>query len=219
MADRALLWQAFDALYPSGAFTLSQGLETYVRLGAVRDEESLAGYLRARLSVLPFQDLGAAALAAAGEDPAVLDAACSAMKGPAQTREGSSRMAKSFLRSWPEPDLRNLRRYSGLIKNGACDGHWCVAAGCLIRDAGGDIQQGLELFAYSLLSMGANHAVKLVPLSQGSGQRALRGAARGIEAAVTAAMGITVGDLGVSGVGFSLREAQHETLPARLYSS
>ena len=41
------LMQALDPLFPIGAFTLSNGLETYVQRDIVRDKKSLSEYLRA----------------------------------------------------------------------------------------------------------------------------------------------------------------------------
>ena len=47
------LMQALDPLFPIGAFTLSNGLETYVQRDIVRDKKSLSEYLRAYLHTLP----------------------------------------------------------------------------------------------------------------------------------------------------------------------
>ena len=54
--------QICDSLFPVGAFTLSNGLETYVQKNLIASPEELAAYLRSYISVLPYNELGAAAL-------------------------------------------------------------------------------------------------------------------------------------------------------------
>ena len=42
---RLYMLQICDSLFPIGAFTLSNGLETYVQRGVVHSPETLAAYL------------------------------------------------------------------------------------------------------------------------------------------------------------------------------
>ena len=60
---RLYLLQICDSLFPIGAFTLSNGLETYVQRGLVTAPAHLAGYLQDYLAIAPYQELGAMALA------------------------------------------------------------------------------------------------------------------------------------------------------------
>jgi len=60
---RLYMLQICDSLFPIGAFTLSNGLETYVQRGVVHSPETLAAYLADYLALAPYQELGVAALA------------------------------------------------------------------------------------------------------------------------------------------------------------
>ncbi len=98
-------------------------------------------------------------------------------------------------------------------------GFFPISVGLFIREVGADIDTGLEMYGYSLLSSAVNHAVKLVPLSQLDGQRCLSKAAEKIPYAVKKAVSVQIKDLGISGSGFDLRSMQHEKLYSRIYIS
>ena len=66
------LVQALDPLFPIGAFTLSNGMETYVQKNIVKDKNSLLEFLTAYLFTLPTGDAGFAARSALGDDPLLL---------------------------------------------------------------------------------------------------------------------------------------------------
>jgi urease accessory protein len=214
------LYQAFDALFPIGAYTLSGGMETYTQMGIVSDKETLSAFLTAQIYLLPYGDLGLAAKAAQGMDFVPLDQLCAAMKQPYEIRTASEKMCSRFLKLQSEfADYPALSAYRAAITQKHCTGHYPVAMGLFIRDTGATIGAALELYAYTTLSLTVNHAVKLIPLGQSDGQSALFDALRLIPPAVQKALAASVEDLGVSGCGFDLRAIQHESLKGRLYSS
>ena len=218
--DKLLLLQAFDSLFPIGAFALSSGLETYVYKRLISDKAGLQAYLAAYLHVLPYGDLGVAALAAGGADIKTLDELCHAMKAPREIREGSVRLCSRFIKAQMALGVcAPFTQYRRLIEEKQCAGHYPVAVGLFIRETGADLHFALSAYCYSLLSAAANHVVKLVPLRQFDGQAALREAMNLIGRAADAAQNVAIGDLGVSGCGFELRSMQHETLETRLYLS
>ena len=55
--------QICDSLFPVGAFTLSNGLETYVQHDIITSPKELEEYLHSYISVLPYNELGATAAA------------------------------------------------------------------------------------------------------------------------------------------------------------
>jgi len=216
--SRIALLQAFDPLFPTGAYTMSGGMETYTQKGLVQDKSALVSYLKAQLYILPYGDLGICAKTAQGEDFILMDNLCAAMKQPYEIRTGSEKLCTRFLKA--QETLCNypsLTAYRQAIKQEKCKGHYPVAVGLFIRDLNADIGDALELYCYSLLSQTVNHAVKLIPLGQSDGQAALFEALRLIPGAAQKAMAADVDDMGVSGCGFDLRAMQHETLRGRLY--
>lgn len=214
------LLQATDSLFPIGAFTMSNGMETYTNLGIVGGGESLSEYLDAYVYLLPYNDLGFAAKAADGENIIQLDSIFAASRSTYELRNGSSKMCTRFLKT--EISLGNyglLKNYSEMILSGQCTGFFPIAVGLFIRDIGADIYMGLEMYGYSLLSAAVNHAVKLVPLRQLTGQECLSKAAEKIPETAARALKVQINDLGISGAGFDLRSMQHEKLYSRIYIS
>lgn len=214
------LAQSLDPLFPIGSYTLSNGMETYVQKGIVRDLDTLREFLDSYLTMLTYNELAFAAKAGEGEEPSKLDELYSALRAPSELRAGSSRQCVRFLKIHTE--LGNyplLDGYQAMIKDGSCDGHHCIAMGLFIKDAGVELREGLRLYGYSILSTMVNQAVKLVPLRQLDGQRALYGILEKIPEAVEKAAAAQWDMLGAGGCGFDLRSMQHERLYSRLYSS
>jgi urease accessory protein len=216
--SRIALLQAFDPLFPTGAYTMSGGMETYTQKGLVQDKADLVSYLKAQLYILPYGDLGICAKTAEGEDFILMDSLCAAMKQPFEIRTGREKLCVRFLEVHEAlGDYPSLAAYRQAIRQEKCRGHYPVAVGLFIRDLSANIDDALELYCYSLLSQTVNHAVKLIPLGQSDGQAALFEALRLIPSAVQKARTAAVDELGVSGCGFDLRAMQHETLYGRLY--
>jgi urease accessory protein len=216
--SRIALLQAFDPFFPTGAYTMSGGMETYTQKGLVQDKAALVSYLKAQLYMLPYGDLGVCAKTAEGEDFILMDSLCAAMKQPFEIRTGSEKLCVRFLKAQETLcDYPSLAAYRQAIKLEKCRGHYPVAVGLFIRDLSANLENALELYCYSLLSQTVNHAVKLIPLRQSDGQAALFEALRLIPGAVQKARAASVDELGVSGCGFDLRAMQHETLHGRLY--
>jgi urease accessory protein len=216
--SRIALLQAFDPLFPTGAYTMSGGMETYTQKGLVEDKSTLVSYLKALIFILPYGDLGVCAKTAQGENFILLDCLCAAMKQPFEIRTGSEKLCARFLKAQEMLcDYPSLAAYRNAIRQEKCRGHYPVAVGLFMRDLNASIDEALELYCYSLLSQAVNHAVKLIPLGQSDGQAALFEAMRLIPGAVQKALAADVDELGVSGCGFDLRAMQHETLHGRLY--
>ena len=216
--SRIALLQAFDPLFPTGAYTMSGGMETYTQKGLVRDKSTLVLYLKAQVYILPYGDLGVCAKTALGEDFILMDSLCAAMKQPFEIRTGSEKLCARFLKAQEALcDYPSLAAYRQAVRQEKCRGHYPVAAGLFIRDLKASVNDALELYCYSLLSQMVNHAVKLIPLGQSDGQSALFEVVRLIPGAAQKAIAADVDELGVSGCGFDLRAMQHETLHGRLY--
>ncbi|MGN1119920.1 MAG: urease accessory protein UreF [Oscillospiraceae bacterium] len=212
--------QALDSLFPIGAFTLSNGMETYTHKEIVKNKESLEKFLSAFIYTLPTNDLGFAAKAATGENVTMLDEICTAAKSPYELRIGSEKLCKRFIKTEKSLDeYARIEKYAEMISSGECFGHHSIAIGLFIADTDTDVRTGLQMYCYSLLSSMVNHAVKLVPLSQLDGQAALNNSMKLIPAAVEKALHIPTDELGISGFGFDLRSMEHEKLYSRIYIS
>lgn len=219
------LLQTFDSLFPIGNFTLSNGMETYTQKEIVNSRVSLEKFLSACLYVLPYNDLGFAAWTFRTKNFVQADSLCAASKTPRELREGSNRLCARFIKAQKEihsdsaGDLKALLQYENEIRRGKCFGVYPVTLGLYFQDMNADPALALKMYAYSQISAMVNHAVKLIPLGQLEGQKALRFAEEKIGGTVQIAMNVNECELGVGGCGFDFRSMEHERLYSRLYSS
>lgn len=213
--------QICDSLFPVGAFTLSNGLETYVQKDIITSPDGLAEYLHSYISILPWNELGAAALAYSCDEAALcrLDEIYSAAKAPFEVRSGSEKVTRRFFKICEPPSGSLSHRYRELIESGVCKGHQCIAYGLYMRACGIDLSEGLAVYAYSICSAIVTNCVKLVPLSQLAGQKILAQSFEDISLAAQKALETELEDIGISGAGFDLRAMQHEHLYSRQYMS
>ena len=214
------LIQCLDPLFPTGSYTLSNGMETYTQKGIVDSEKTLKEHLGSYIYMLSFNELAFAARSAQGCSLEWIDELLTAVKAPSELRSGSIRQGTRCMKLITElADCPRLREYHALTSSGKCSGHHCIAVGALIQDTGTELADGLCLYGYSLLSAMANHAAKLVPLRQLDAQSALAEALKLIPSAVETAVSVPDSELGSSFCGFDIRSMQHETLFSRLYIS
>lgn len=217
--------QISDSLFPIGAYTLSNGLETYVAKGKIASDQDLREYVMQYLKILPLNDLGVMALAYRwGDKPekiAELDAYATAIKAPKEVRVGSAKLCKRFMKIWNNlKDFPHVYDYqTQIMQNELVTGNHSIAVGLYARDCNLDLTTAACIYTYNLISGIITNAVKSVPLSQRSGQEILQEALRVIPEAVRDAEQIEKDDLGVGGTEFDIYAMNHEYMYSRLYMS
>lgn len=219
------MMQSVDAFFPIGAFTLSNGLETYVQQEKIEDCMQLQQYITAYMQTFPYNDLGLmyfACLSAANEQEIMkLDQLCAAMKAASEIRNGSNKMCIRFIKAVEKMNVNAvyLNQYQKLIKSKDADGYHPIALGIYAADQKLQPDIALGMYGYSVLSAIVNNAVKLVPLSQMEGQRVLQENIPVILQAIDDVKQSDRGMLGISGCAYDIRCMQHERLYSRLYMS
>ena len=130
--------QICDSLFPVGAFTLSNGLETYVQHDIITSPQGLEEYLHSYISVLPYNELGAAAAAYNADEKELcrLDEIYSAVKTPFEIRSGSEKVTRRFFKICDKGQESFTGLYKSLTEQGKCKGHQCIAYGLYMRDNG-----------------------------------------------------------------------------------
>ena len=225
--------QICDSLFPVGAFTLSNGLETYVQHDIITSPKGLEEYLHSYISVLPYNELGAAAAAYNADEKELcrLDEIYSAAKTPFEIRSGSEKVTRRFFKICNNGRESFTGLYKSLTEQGICKGHQCIAYGLYMRDNGIEYKDGtkveaeigpkdgIAVYGYSICSAIVTNCVKLVPLSQLAGQKILGESFELISSASEKALFTDINDIGISGAGFDLRAMQHERLYSRQYMS
>lgn len=226
-SDLLNLLQLCDPALPIGSFSHSAGLETYVQAGKIKDKNAGADFIRAMLSD-NIQHNDAAFLSLAF-DAAVkndvekikeLDSVCTAVKLPQEIRQASTRLCVRLLKIF-QPLCKDVlvNEYYGLIKSGEINGHYCIAFALVAAAMKIEKEETLGGFYYNAAAGFVTNCVKLVPLSQQSGQEILFALKPLIATLAKQTMHVDEDMLGLCCSGFDISSMQHERLYSRLYIS
>lgn len=220
-----MLLQLAGGTFPTGSFSQSWGLETFVAHGDVTGEESfreyLLAYINTTLSGLEGPYLcGAYDLAAAGDTEGLgeLDRQLSAMKLTKESRESCLRMGKAL--------LRIAAQMSGDPVLNACqkDCHepgssYPVVFALVSARLGLKKEDALSAFLFSSVSSLIQSGLKLIPLGNVQAQRILLDLYKDIEKAAEHASRTKIENAFAFCPGLDIASMQHETLQTRLYMS
>ena len=240
------LAQLCDSALPTGAFSHSFGLETYIYEGVVDGEASFVSWLRALVSTqLTFSEglgLRLAFEAVAADDweaIAHLDALLVAQAVPIQVRRAGVTMGRRMLTiarlALEGTDGgRLLSRYAALIDTGVTGnagdtGGTKGSGGCrshpaiVLAIAGYALEAPAAAVtaAYlqsSVISLTQN-AVRAIPLGQDAGQRAIASVRGDVRAAVRRIGDLDETDLGAAAPGIEISQMRHERQRARMFMS
>ncbi len=221
------LLQSGDALFPTGAYAHSFGLEGLTEFGVVRDAESLGAYLSQSLIPSVFAadvPLLAAAHAAAGAGEVArlceLDEMAGALKGTRELREASRRTGSQRLAVvealTPSPLWPVL---TAARAAGRWQGHAPVAFGVVCAVRGVAVVDAATAYTYQAAAGAVSAALKLLRLGQNAGQRVLQAALPAIAAGVPAAVARPAEEAGWFAPLVDVASARHETAYTRLFIS
>ncbi|HLZ66824.1 MAG TPA: urease accessory UreF family protein [Aliidongia sp.] len=207
--------------YPVGAFSYSHGLEWAVEAGAVADLAGLADYvatvLEAGAGWADLVLLAAAWRAAAADDRAAFETVrelAEALRGTAETALETNQQGAAFVlatrAAWPGTPLDRLADGKTLT--------YPVAFGAA---AAGQVPLAAALmgFAQAVAANLVSAGVRLVPLGQTDGQRALARLAPLIVRVAAAAEATSLDDVGTAAPAIDLSSMRHETQYTRLFRS
>ena len=234
------LAQLCDSALPTGAFSHSFGLETYICEGVVDGEASFVSWLRALVSTqLTFSEglgLRLAFEAVAADDweaIAHLDALLVAQAVPIQVRRAGVTMGRRMLTiarlALEGTDGgRLLSRYAALMDTkdtgnagdtGGCRSHpaivLAIAGYALAAPPAAVTAAYLQSSVISL----TQNAVRAIPLGQDAGQRAIASVRGDVRAAVRRIGGLDETDLGAAAPGIEISQMRHERQRARMFMS
>lgn len=222
------LLQINDSMFPIGSFTQSYGLESYVSQGIVKDTASAAVYARNMLTHnIYYNDAAFLQLTwklLEANKPArelqKLDELITALKGPAEIRNASKKLAIRFLKL--TQGLHPVKRCSNYLKNiqeGKLHGHYTIAFAMFAHAHGITLKEALQALYYNMLNGIVTNCAKLVPISQGDAQKILFDLQPTIQQLVEEQENLEEEMIGLCCVGQDIRCMQHEKQYTRLYIS
>ncbi|CAH0346523.1 urease accessory protein UreF [Bacillus sp. CECT 9360] len=222
MTNAALtLMQICDSNFPTGSFSHSYGLETYIQEGKVTNAETFAGWLHAYLEgSLCYNDGLSAALLYDGHNIHELDRLLYVSSLSRETREGAKRvggrMVELLMALEAVPALSDYRRQ---IKKKEAFGHPALAFGLFCNEMGIGKGECVTAYLYTAISSIIQNAVRGIPLGQTDGQRLLFSFQQNIKDVVAKIDTLTIDDFGISPPGIELAAMLHEDLHVRLFMS
>lgn len=218
-----LLLQINGGTFPSGGFSQSFGLETYVSLGKIRNGEQFSEFLHMYIDAVVARSECPIALEAMKLTPAwrveeirSLEDLSLAAKLTRESRLAALRSGKAFLRI--VSSICKDTRIQGLYQDWAREGmSYSVAYGLFCGSMGIRREDAAAAFIFNTANALVQSAIKLVPLGNVEGQQILAYAASAMEKAVILACDLEIGDVTNFAPGLDIAGMDHETLSVRLF--
>jgi urease accessory protein len=218
------LLQTADALFPTGAYAHSLGFEESVRLGLVRDEESLRRFLLGQIvpaqqqQELPYLRF---ALTAEGLDErCAIDREISAWKLARETREASAQLGGRRLKALRTiADAAIFSEFDDAIRDGRASGHHLVVCGLQARAEGVPLTAALTAYFYQSLAAICAAALKLIRIGQDGCQRVLRAVCADAGEVVQRSLAVAREDAGWFNPLLEIAAMRHERADERLFIS
>lgn len=213
-----LMWLASPAL-PIGAFSYSEGLESAVEHGLVRDAETAGDWLSQQLALMARGDLAAMAAAISAwraDDASALTAVADwvrCTRDGAEARLQSEQMGQSllvWLRGQGVSIMEDRLKAVGLP-------HYVIVMALALSRIELPLDQLLQGQAFGWAENQVQAALKAVPLGQSAGQRVLAHLAAEIPAAVQLAIETPPRQRQLFAPMLSILAARHEVQYSRLF--
>lgn len=221
------IMQICDSNFPTGAFSHSFGLETYIQEGEITDKETFQTAIKQYIkNQFVYSDGLACRLSyeaiKSGDVNRLweIDQELFALTGSRETREGNQRIGRQFIKVMNElyPSER-LKVYESKIKAKELYGHSSLVFAIGLESLGMDVAMILSCYLYSSVSTLIQNGVRGIPLGQTDGQKILRELQFYIQEQVTKILNASKDDFGGSVPGLEIAQMRHEQLSVRLFSS
>ena len=223
--DSAALYRLMAWLspsYPVGAFSYSHGLEWLVEDGSLHDVESMVNWVGDILRLGSGRNdaiiFAAAHRAATAQDMAALEEACAIASAFAASRERQmetefqgNAFCEITCKTWESGTLVRLRE----MKLRAVP--YPVAVAAAAADHGIALRPALEAYLHAFVANLVSAGLRLVPLGQTDGQRAMVALERVVGEITDEGMSLPLTALGGCAMFADMAAMKHETQYTRLF--
>ena len=219
---RLMAW--LSPAFPVGAFSYSSGIEWAVEAGDIKDAKTLEAWLGVMLTdgggfadAVLFAHAHRAAEPAADKalhDIAELAAAFAPSKERhLETTAQGNAFVEATRAAWPCEAIERLKK----IWNGPVA--YSVAVAVAAAGHGIALEPALAAYLQAVAANWVSAGVRLIPLGQSDGQRALAALEPTVAATARRALSVKLDDIGSSAFRADLASARHETQYTRLFRS
>jgi urease accessory protein len=221
------LLQIGDSNFPSGAFSHSFGLETYIQEEIVYSKETFFEWIRIYLEKqIAYTDGLACRLTfdALFKDDIeglwVLDQKLFVQNIPKEAREANRRIGERLIRMGIDLySIPLLEEYLKKIRAKVAYGHPGIAFSIICQYLGIEKRQGILTFLYSSMVTLIQNGVRGIPLGQTAGQRILLELHPYLQKTTEIIEGMDADDFGAVAPGIEISQMRHERLHTRLFMS
>ena len=221
------LLQLGDSSFPSGAFSHSYGLETYIQEGTIYDKESFFQWARVYLEKqLAFTDGLASRLALEAltknevDDIWKLDQKLYAQNLPEEARQANRRIGERLIKMGIELyAIPLLGEYLKKIRTKEVFGHPALVFMMMCDFLKINKHQAILTYLYSTIVTLVQNGVRGIPLGQTAGQRILLELQPYLVQTVKRIEMLDSDDLGAAAPGIEIAQMRHERLHVRLFMS
>lgn len=221
------LLQFGDSNFPSGAFSHSFGLETYIQEEKITDKASFGEAIQIYVEKqMVYTDGLACRLAFEAlergemEDFFELDDILFASTLAKETRVGNQRigerMAKLCWELYPDAPLT---AYLERIKAKQSRGHAALVFAAVAHHLKVDLETTITTYLFSTVNSLVQNAVRGIPLGQTNGQKLLIELQPVFVKAAESIQQLSLDDLGAVSPGLEVAQMQHERLHVRIFMS
>lgn len=238
MNNEFKLLQLIDSASPTGAFSHSFGMETAFQENTIQSAKDLYDWVRAFLQgslattegyavYISHQSLdrmlsGECSPASFKQEIIELDQRLFLMKLPKESREGSSKIGKRFLKTvMPLHPASNLAHYEQWIQKGECHGNASIVHGWISRYLEIPRESAVFTYLYACVNNQLQTALRLAITGQSDVQRILKEIYSELneESERISSASPSVQDMHSCALIQEIESIKHETLYSRLFMS
>jgi urease accessory protein len=221
------LLQICDSNFPTGAFSHSFGLETYIQENKIYNKDT---FLFALKQFLQTQFLYTDGLACRIAYESLktnnldkvwqLDQELFSLANARETREGNRRIGRQQVRVFNELYINEqLKRYESNIKAKQVHGHSSIVFAMVCFGLNVDIQTTLSCYLFAAASSLIQNGVRGIPLGQTDGQKILLELQSFLDELVADILSCEEEVFGANATGLEIAQMIHEQLSVRLFMS
>ena len=221
------LFQLCDSNFPTGAFSHSYGLETYIQEGHVHDQVTFSEWLHVYLNEqLIYSDgLASRLVYEALEENNLekvwkIDRMLTVQNLPRETREGTQRMGERMLHLIESLyEMFTLTQYRKRINQKRSFGHPAIVFTIIGHHLAVSKSTTTLFYLYSTISSLVQNAVRAIPLGQTAGQKMIQEFQGALIQATEKIQNLDEEDFGRISPGLELAQMKHERVNIRIFMS